>query len=342
MAVVRQRRVNLTLELPLPDSASAPGDCRLRFPLPPPSAVAAATSTSTSEHRLSDFEKLQVLGHGNGGTVYKVRHRRTAAVYALKVLQTDTDASLRRQVSREVEILRHTDSPFVVRFHGVILGPSGDVAVLLEQMDAGSLDSLLRHRGNRPFPEPALAEIACQALHGLAYLHSHQIVHRDLKPSNLLVNRSGEVKIADFGVGKILRRSLDPCVSYVGTCAYMSPERFDPESYGGDYDPYAADVWSLGLAVLELYLGHFPLLPAGQRPDWAALMCAICFGEPPAPPPEGEASEDFRGFIGCCLQKESGERWSVAELLGHPFVAGRDRSESARALRDLIAETAES
>ena len=105
----------------------------------------------------------------------------------------------------------------------------------------------------------------------------------------------------------------------------MSPERFDPETYGGNYDGYAGDIWSLGLTLMELYMGHFPLLPAGQRPDWATLMCAICFGEPPVLP-EG-VSDAFRSFVECCLQKESSKRWSAAQLLSHPFVCRDSRSD---------------
>ncbi|URE12869.1 hypothetical protein MUK42_23484 [Musa troglodytarum] len=103
----------------------------------------------------------------------------------------------------------------------------------------------------------------------------------------------------------------------------MSPERFDSESYGGDYDPYAADVWSLWLGA--------PL-------DWAALMVVICFGEAARAVPEGAASSEFQDFLECCLQKESRKRWPVAELLGHPFVAAADRAESEKALRDLLHE----
>ncbi|KAI9087317.1 hypothetical protein K1719_030637 [Acacia pycnantha] len=127
-----------------------------------------------------------------------------------------------------------------------------------------------------------------------------------------------EVKIGDFGVSKIMCRTLDACNSYVGTCAYMSPERFDPDTYGGNYNGYSGDIWSLGLTLFELFVGHFPFLPAGQRPDWATLMCAICFGDPPSLP--GKASVEFRSFIDCCLKKESSERWSASQLLSHPFL----------------------
>ncbi|KAI4326290.1 hypothetical protein MLD38_031619 [Melastoma candidum] len=304
-----QRRPNL--RLPIPSD-------HLRPPLPP----STSSSTSTSTIALSDLEKLHVLGHGNGGTVYKVRHRRTSSLYALKLLSPTASSDDRRLLTRETDILRRTSSlpsPHVVLCHSVFHLPSGDSAILMEYMDSGTLDTLLRRDG--PFPESSLSDVARQVLHGLSYLHSLSIVHRDIKPSNLLVDSDFRVKISDFGVSKVMCRSLDPCTSYVGTCAYMSPERFDPEAYGGNYDGYAADVWSLGLTLLELYLGYFPLLGPGQRPDWATLMCAICFGEPPEIP--GDASAEFRSFMECCLQKEAGKRWSVKQLLSHPFVAGK-------------------
>ncbi|KAJ6672704.1 SERINE/THREONINE-PROTEIN KINASE C01C4.3-RELATED [Salix viminalis] len=317
MALVRERRqVNLRL----------PGlsDRRPRFPLPlPPTSTGIFNNSNTSTISCNDIEKLHVLGHGNGGTVYKVRHKRNSQIYALKVVHGDSDPLVRRQIYREIEILRRTDSPNIVKCHGVYEKPSGEIAITMEYMDLGTLDSLLQKHGT--FNETKLSNVARQVLNGLGYLHSQKIIHRDIKPSNLLVNKAMEVKIADFGVSKIMHRTLDSCNSYVGTCAYMSPERFDPDTNGGNYNGFAADIWSLGLILLELYLGHFPFLPPGQRPDWATLMCAICFGDPPSLP-EG-ASEEFRDFIQCCLQKESGKRWTAAQLLSHPFVCNAPRSD---------------
>ncbi|XP_057762905.1 mitogen-activated protein kinase kinase 9 [Arachis stenosperma] len=315
MALVRHRR-HLNLRLPLPE----PSERCPRFPLSQTTNAAKSFCASSGDVIFpGDIEKLEVLGHGNGGTVYKVRHKRTSAIYALKVVQSSSDATTRRRIRTETEIhSRAADSPYVVRYHGSFESPlSGDVAILMEYMDSGTLETLLKTRGT--FDEASLVKVARDVLNGLNYLHARNIVHRDIKPANLLVNNKNEVKIGDFGVSKLMCRTLDPCKSYVGTCAYMSPERFDPDAYGGNYNGYAADIWSLGLTLLELYMGHFPLLQEGQRPDWATLMWAICFGERPSLP-EGVSTE-FRDFVECCLKKDSSQRWTAPQLLTHPFLS---------------------
>ncbi|KAL0355019.1 UNVERIFIED_CONTAM: Mitogen-activated protein kinase kinase [Sesamum radiatum] len=186
MAVVRDRRL-LNLRLPLPDSS----DRCLRFPLPlPPSATSSTASAATASISAADLEKLQVLGHGNGGTVYKVRHKHTSAIYALKVVHGDSDPAFRRQILLEVSILRRTDSPYVIKCHGVFDIPGGDIAICMEYMDMGTLETLLKN--GVVFTEQLLAKICHQVLSGLEYLHAHKIIHRDLKPSNILVNQKME------------------------------------------------------------------------------------------------------------------------------------------------------
>uniref|UniRef100_A0ACD6A6Y2 Uncharacterized protein n=1 Tax=Avena sativa TaxID=4498 RepID=A0ACD6A6Y2_AVESA len=332
MAAARERKLpqlHLTLDVPT--------SCAFRCPAPTAPAVTAETpSTSAAarpdgEFRLLDFDRLSVLGSGNGGTVHKVSHRRTSALYALKIIHRGHPGA-----ADEVEVVRRVDSPHIVRCHSVLPTASGDSALLLELMDGGSLDSLV----GGVFPEAALAEVAAQALSGLAYLRSRRVVHRDMKPANLLVSRDGHVKIGDFGIAEVVSRAGKYRAAYEGTAAYMSPERFDTERSrdGGEedrVDPYAADVWGLGVIVLELLMGRYPLLPAGQKLTWAALMCAICFGELPAIP-DGLASRELRGFVAACLQKDHRKRASVADLLAHPFVAARDVAASRRALCQVI------
>lgn len=314
MALLGERRRKLNLCVGLPELASR----RCRFD--PSAATVFTTLSSISEE--FDLEKDRVLGHGNSGTVYKVFHRTTSAVYALKVVRgySDSDSYVRRCLSREIDILRRIDSPYVVRCHAVFEKPSGDVSFLMEYMDCGTLESCVKDNRAADMSESKIARVARHVTEGLRYLHSKKIAHRDIKPANLLVNSKMEVKIADFGVSKIVGPTLEACSSSVGTCAYMSPERFDPETFGdgGNYDGYAGDIWSLGVTLMELHLGRFPLLPPGERPDWASLMCAVCFGELPGLP--DDVSDEFRSFVDCCLQKDSTRRWTASQLLTHPFL----------------------
>uniref|UniRef100_A0A0D9VY70 Protein kinase domain-containing protein n=1 Tax=Leersia perrieri TaxID=77586 RepID=A0A0D9VY70_9ORYZ len=337
MALIREKRltqVNLSLHVPSRapfqlEAAAAPRRCQ-----PPPLTSSTTTPASrSSQFRLADFERVAVLGRGNSGTVYKVRHRETCALYALK-LQHAGDAA-----AAEADLLGRVASPYVVRCHAVLAleSASGDAALLLELADGGSLDGVMRRHGGA-FPEEAVAEVAAQALSALAHLHARRVAHLDVKPANLLATTDGDVKVADLGIARVVAAPF--AAAGAGTAAYMSPERFDPEAHGGGCgDPFAADVWGLGVTVLELAVGRYPLLLAGQRPSWAALMCAICFGEQPAAlVADGEASLELRGFVAACLRKDYRKRASVAELLAHPFVAGRDVAASRRALRRLVAE----
>lgn len=293
-----RRRLGLTLPLPSRDTSLA-----VPLPLPP------ASSTS-QPLQCSELERVSRIGSGAGGTVYKVLHRPSAKFYALKVIYGHHEDAVLVQIYREIEILRDVDNPNIVKCHN-LFDDNGEVQVLLEYMDRGSLE------GTRIAHEPSLSDLTRQVLSGLHYLHKRKIVHRDIKPSNLLINSRRNVKIADFGVSRFLSQTMDPCNSSVGTIAYMSPERINTDLNHGKYDGYAGDIWSLGVSILEFYLGKFPF-SVGQQGDWASLMCAICMSHPPEAP--ASASREFRDFIACCLHRDPTKRWTAAKLLRHPFI----------------------
>ncbi|KAM0868665.1 hypothetical protein ACQ4PT_041168 [Festuca glaucescens] len=289
--------------------------------------------------KLSDFDKVGDLGEGACGVVTKVRHRGSGAMFALKTAYYSDPNS-----EEEAEVLRRVGkSPHLVRCHAIFRGSDDEPAMLLELMDAGSLGRVLRHRDHDGLPEPALAEVAARCLAGLAHLHySCRVAHLDLKPDNLLADGRGNVRIGDFSVSRILSRvpgdRLRVSVA-VGSTAYLSPERFAPNARAGPRGACAADVWSLGVTVLELFSGRCPILPAAQRTSWEMLKEAICCGEPPSVQEIATASASLRGFVDACLQKDPKRRATVAQLLAHPFVAGRDVESSRRSLREIIVET---
>ncbi|XP_031257868.1 mitogen-activated protein kinase kinase 5-like [Pistacia vera] len=317
---IPRRRSDLTLPIPHRDTA-------LAVPLPlPPNSVTSTSQNNNIVMSFNELDRLNRVGSGCGGTVYKVVHRPTSRVFALKVIYGNHDDAVRRQILREIEILRDVDHPNVVKCHDMF-DHNGEIQVLLEFMDGGSLEGL------RIAHENLLSDLAGQVLSGLSYLHRRHIVHRDIKPSNLLINSRKVVKIADFGVSRILAQTMDPCNSSVGTIAYMSPERINTDLNQGQYDGYAGDIWSLGVSMLEFYLGRFPF-SVGRQGDWASLMMAICMSQPPEAPPT--ASMEFRDFIRCCLQRDPHSRWTAAQLLQHPFILRGGANQVNQNLHQLL------
>ncbi|GKF27717.1 mitogen-activated protein kinase kinase 5-like protein, partial [Tanacetum coccineum] len=224
------------------------------------------------------------IGSGNGGTVYKVLHRPTNTHFALKVIYVTNDEEVLRQIRREIEILRVVDNLNVVKCH-----------------------DWYDHAGE------------IQILSGIYYLHILKIVHRDIKPSNLLINSKNQVKIADFGVSRILEQTTDRCTSPVGTMGYMSPERIKTDINKGKYDGCVGDIWSVGVSILEFYIGKFPFL-VRRKESWAGFMYEICMTDPPQAP--STAFTEFQNFVRCCLQIDPARRWTAPQLLRHPFVTG--------------------
>lgn len=323
----RKHQQNLRLTLPLP------GFSQQRALNTSPLSSSSSSSASPGIEALSDLRKLSVLGRGSGGVVYKVSHKQNGTVYALKVVRCDDDDL--EQGMREAEILRRVDSSeHVVRCVGVFHGGFEEVeggcggrgrelCFVMEYMDAGSLHDILCRR--KRLPEQLISGIVKSVLKGLQYLHGLGIVHGDIKPSNLLANVGGQVKLADFGAswavsGGGRAAAADGRGTCRGTCAYMSPERMDPERWnGGRCDGYAGDVWSVGVVAMECCAGRFPLVGEGEKLDWVALMCAVCFGEDMESVVK-MGSPEFESFCRRCLERDWRRRGTVEELLLHPFL----------------------
>jgi mitogen-activated protein kinase kinase 1 len=190
------------------------------------------------------------LGSGNGGVVLKVRHRRTAIVMAKKLIRLEVKPAIRNQILRELTVLEECNSPFIVGFYGAFIS-SGDINICMEYMDGGSLDLILR-KVNR-IPEKILGRITEAVLKGLSYLREvHSIMHRDVKPSNILINSTGDIKLCDFGVSGQLIDSM--ANTFIGTRSYMSPERLEGNRY-----TIQSDIWSLGLSLVEMAIGRYPI-----------------------------------------------------------------------------------
>ncbi|KAL4227351.1 Dual specificity mitogen-activated protein kinase kinase 1 [Mactra antiquata] len=202
------------------------------------------------------FDKIGELGAGNGGVVMKVLHQPTSLVMARKLIHLEIKPAIRSQIIRELKVLHECNSPYIVGFYGAFYS-DGEISICMEYMDGGSLDLILKKAGR--IPEPILGKLTSSVLKGLIYLREkHSIMHRDVKPSNILVNSRGEIKICDFGVSGQLIDSM--ANSFVGTRSYMSPERLQGTRY-----TVQSDIWSVGLSLVEMAIGRYPIPPPDPK-----------------------------------------------------------------------------
>ncbi|XP_067104877.1 dual specificity mitogen-activated protein kinase kinase 5 isoform X1 [Osmerus mordax] len=255
-----------------------------------------------------DIQYQEQLGQGNGGTVYKAYHLLGKRVLAVKVIPLDITVELQKQIMSELEILYKCDSPYIITFYSAFF-LENRISICTEFMDGGSLDVYRR------IPEQVLGRIAVAVVKGLTYLWSLKILHRDVKPSNMLVNTQGQVKLCDFGVSTQLVNSI--AKTYVGTNAYMAPERISGEQYG-----IHSDVWSVGISFMELALGTFPY-PQIQKNQGSfmplqLLQCIV--DEDPPILPVGQFTEKFVHFITQCMRRLPKERPAPNNLMDHSFI----------------------
>jgi serine/threonine protein kinase len=202
-----------------------------------------------------DLVELEVIGRGQNGLVRKAVHLPTLTRVALKSMDV-YEKSTRHQLLHELHAYSGLNSPYLISFLGAY-HDSGRIFLASEYMDCGSLSHFIHRCGGRLRDEALIKHVAAQCLAGLAYLHASHRIHRDIKPDNLLLHHSGSVKVGDFGLMVSVDPS-NPCTSeFLGTLAYLSPERLQSCDYS-----FGADVWSLGVSLILAATGQLPVVGA--------------------------------------------------------------------------------
>ncbi len=201
------------------------------------------------------LEIIECLGRGGMGVVYKARQKSLNRLVALKLLAPERvqDAKFAERFAHEAQALAKLNHPNIVTIHD--FGEAGGFYFLLmEFVDGVNLRQAMK--AGRFTPEQALAVVppVCEALQ---YAHEHGIVHRDIKPENLLLDKIGRVKIADFGIAKMLHQDGSDIglaeSQPAGTPQYMAPEQKEHRR-----TDHRADIYSLGVVLYELLTGELP------------------------------------------------------------------------------------
>lgn len=278
----------------------------------------------------NDFEKLEKLGEGAYGTVWKCQHKPSGIICAIKMVLCEHEDEM-ADMLKEVELLQECNTEYVVHYAGSFrVTDDNDALSLWIVMEFCSVGSILDCMSicNSTLSEKQIGAVVYFTLKALSYIHAARKIHRDIKAGNILLNGSGICKLADFGVsGRI--ETLKMRNTVIGTPFWMAPEVI--KETGHDTK---ADIWSLGITAIEMAEG---------KPPFSHIhpMRAI-FIIPTRPPPKltepEQWSKGFNDFIAKCLTKDQKLRASADDLLADPWVA-QFSDASALNLMPLIQQT---
>ncbi len=292
--------------------------------------------------RIAHYDLETELGRGSMGVVWKAVDRRLDRPVAIKFLAPELtrDAEACRRFLREARLAASLDHPNLATVLEVGETSQGQLYLVTPFYAGGSLkDRLMRG----PVPSGEASSLLRQLAAGLAAAHRRGIVHRDVKPANLLLDDHGTLKLADFGIAKLLGSTdLTRTGAALGTPAYKSPE----QSRGQAVD-HRTDLWSAGVVLFELLTGRRPFDGEYEQ----AVVHSILANEPQAlesadgsPVPEG-----LRQIVAKAMAKEPSERYQSGEAMvaaleaaaaGGPLAVAVVRRRPSRGARWLAAAAA--
>ncbi|CAA2966083.1 cell division control 2 homolog A-like [Olea europaea subsp. europaea] len=247
------------------------------FPQNPLPSLSLYSLSHPTFHR-SPYEKVEKIGEGTYGVVYKARDRVTNETIALKKIRLEhEDEGVPSTAIREISLLKEMQHGNIVRLQDVVHSEKR-LYLVFEYLD---LD-LKKHMDSCPefSKDPRLVKMFLyQILRGIAYCHSHRVLHRDLKPQNLLIDRqTNALKLADFGLARAFGIPVRTFTHEVVTLWYRAPEIL----LGSRHYSTPVDVWSVGCIFAEM-VNQQPLFPGDSEIDelFKIFRCYIFSGMVP-------------------------------------------------------------
>ncbi len=270
------------------------------------------------EHeRIAHFELLELIGQGSMGKVYRARDVRDEEIVALKAFYPDTSLSdqqrdeLLARFQKEANILTTIEDANIVGIREVGTH-EGQEYIAMEFLDGPNLKELLAMGVS--FTVEDIVDVGVQVLAGLDACHRAGVIHRDIKPANIVKLPSGTVKLADFGIARILTdATISRTGTVVGTPNYMSPEQVS----GGEVTP-RSDLFSLGVVLYELATKHKPF----DGESITAIMYNVVNLTPPAASHyTEEVPEAMDQVLARAMHKRSEERYQDAHNFQQDLLA---------------------
>jgi len=210
---------------------------------------------------MDKFQKLEKVGEGTYGVVYKAKDKKTGELLALKKIRLEAeDEGIPSTAIREISLLKQLQHPNIVRLFDVI-HTDKKLTLVFEFLDQ-DLKKYLDACGDSGLESFTIKSFLFQLLRGIAYCHEHRVLHRDLKPQNLLINMGGELKLADFGLARAFGIPVRNYTHEVVTLWYRAPDVL----MGSRKYSTSVDMWSVGCIFSEMVNGR-PLFPGTSDAD---------------------------------------------------------------------------
>ena len=249
------------------------------------------------------YKRTEVIGRGKFGVVYKAYHKQTKQIYAIKVLNLDTEEEEIKDVQQEIQFLSELKNvPNITHYYGSILHDT-KLWIVMDYCAGGSLRTLLKPG---VLEEKYIAVITRELLMTLSEVHKMGVIHRDLKAANVLITKEGNVQLCDFGVAAKISSKSQRRTTMAGTPYWMAPEVIKSgETYNSK-----ADIWSLGVTIYETATGNPPY--CDKDASWAMQLIAK------ATPPRlegGDYSPALKECVALCLDENPEDRPSADDLL---------------------------
>ncbi|CAO2646141.1 Cyclin-dependent kinase 3 [Lemmus lemmus] len=193
------------------------------------------------------FQKVEKIGEGTYGVVYKAKNKETGQIVALKKIRLDVETEgIPSTAIREISLLKELKHPNIVKLLDVV-HKEKKLYLVFEFLT----QDLKKHMDSAPTSELPLNVVKSylsQLLQGLNFCHCHRVIHRDLKPQNLLINEFGAIKLADFGLARAFGVPMRTYTHEVVTLWYRAPEIL----LGSKFYSTAVDLWSIGCIFAEM------------------------------------------------------------------------------------------
>lgn len=192
------------------------------------------------------------------------------------------------------------------------LGPGADPTLSCLRLARAELTTVLCvSELDRGLTEPQIQVVCRQMLEALSFLHGKRIIHRDLKAGNVLMTLEGDIRLADFGVSAKNLKTLQKRDSFIGTPYWMAPEVVMCETMKDTPYDYKADIWSLGITLIEMA----QIEPPHHELNPMRVLLKIAKSDPPTLLTPSKWSAEFRDFLKTALDKNPETRPSAAQLL---------------------------